>query len=661
MQAPIPILADNGAMRLKTTCNRDCPDACGLIATVEDGRVVRLEGDPDHPVTRGFLCFRTNRFLERHYDPERITEPLARRGDGFEPISWDAALDRIAERMLRIKSESGSAAILHYRSVGAMGMLKHVTDSFFERFGPVTIKAGDICSGAGEFAQETDFGVSDSNDIFDVLNARTIVMWGKNPHVSYLHLLPLLKEAKAKGARLVQIDPVHHRGADLADTYLQPRPGGDIALALGVARVLFERGRTDPQAPSYCDRFDEFRELAFSHDLDTLASWADVRREEIEEVAALYADGPSNIVVGWGMQRRAHGAATIRVIDALGAISGNLGVRGGGVSFYFRRRGAFDLSFVRGKAIAPRTIPESLLGTGILEASDPEIRMVWVTSGNPVAMLPESRTVERALRSRELTVVVDSFLTDTARCADLVLPTTTMLEDDDLIGAYGHHWLSDMRPVVPAPDGVKTDLEIVRELAPRVGLDSELSDDVATWKRRVLSGVEEQGVTLEALREGAVHNPRAPEILFADRRFPTPTGRARLIHDVDPRPMLPPDDRPLLLAALSTRDAQASQWPSRVQRGPATATVHPDAAPGFHDGDLARVESEVGALTVKLKLDARQRRDMLLMDKGGWLQAGRCANALIRARETDAGGCAVYYDTPVRLVTPETNPVLHVS
>jgi anaerobic selenocysteine-containing dehydrogenase len=656
MQAHASILTDNGTMKLKTTCNRDCPDACGLVATVDDGRVVKLEGDPDHPVTRGFLCFRTRRFLERQYDPERITEPLARRGDGFEPISWDEALDRIAERMLRIKGESGSAAILHYRSVGAMGMMKHVTDHFFERFGPVSIKVGDICSGAGEFAQETDFGVSDSNDIFDLLNSRTIVMWGKNPYVSYLHLLPLLKEAKAKGARLVQIDPVHHRGADLADLYLQPRPGGDIALALGAARILFERGLTDPQAPSYCDHFEEFRELAFSHELDTYAGWADVRPEQIEEVAEAYADGPSNIVVGWGMQRRARGAATIRVIDALGAISGNVGVLGGGVSFYFRRRGAFDLSFVRGREIAPRTIPESLLGTGILEASDPEIRMVWVTSGNPVAMLPESRTVERALRSRELTVVVDSFLTDTARCADLILPTTTMLEDDDLIGAYGHHWLADMQPVVAPPDGVKTDFEIVRELAPRVGLNSDLSDDVEIWKRRILSGVENDGVSLEALREGAVRNPRAPDVLFSDRRFPTPTGRARLIHDADPRPDLPPEERPLLLAALSTKDAQASQWPSHAQRGPATATVHPDAAPGFGDGDLARVESEIGSLTVKLKLDGRQRRDMLLMDKGGWLQAGRCANVLIRARETDHGGCAVYYDTPVRLLRPEPIP-----
>ena len=164
---------------------------------------------------------------------------------------------------------------------------------------------------------------------------------------------------------------------------------------------------------------------------------------------------PAAILVGWGMQRRANGSATVRALDALAAVSGNVGVRGGGVSFYFKRRGAFDLSFSRGLDVAPRSIPEPLLGPGILAAADPPIRAVWVTNGNPVAMLPESATVARALESREMTVVVDAFMTDSARRAHIVFPTTTMLEDDDLVGAYGHHWISEIRPVVPAPEGAE--------------------------------------------------------------------------------------------------------------------------------------------------------------------------------------------------------------
>jgi len=637
-------------VRIKTACNRDCPDACGMIATVLDGKVTLLQGDPDHPVTRGFLCQRTSRFLERQYDPARITTPLAKRRNGFEPIPWDDALDLVAEKMLRIKSESGPAAILHYRSGGSMGMMKHVTDHFFERFGPVTVKSGDVCSGAGDAAQMEDFGEEDSHDLFDLRNSRTIVLWGKNVYVSSVHLLPILREARARGARLVLVDPVRHRTADLCSLTLQPRPGGDIALALGVARSLFDWGRTDPEAPSYCDHFERFRALALSRSHSEWADLAGVGPDSLLALARAYADGPSAILVGWGMQRRLQGSATVRMLDALGAVSGNLGIPGGGVSFYFKRRGAFDLSFAGGITTAPRTILEPLLGPGILEASDPAIRMAWVTAGNPVAMLPDSRSVERALETREMTVVVDSFLTDTCRAAHVVLPTTTMLEEDDLLGAYGHHYLAEVRPVVPPPEGVKTDYEIVQGLSRRLGLADLFSEDVEAWKRRMLAPVSGLGASLEALRQGPALNPRARKILFEGRRFPTATGRANLIHEVDPVPVSPPPERPLLLMALATERAQSSQWPARAQIGPATATVHPDAAPGFADGDRARVESEVGSLTVVLKLDARQRKDVLLMDKGGWLREGRCANALIPARPTDAGGCAVYYDTPVRLV-----------
>jgi len=637
-------------MQVKTTCNRDCPDACGIVATVEDGKVIRLQGDPEHPVTRGFLCYRTSRFLERQYDPERLTTPMLRSGEGHRPVSWDEALDLVAEKLLAVRAESGGAAILNYRSGGSLGLMKHVIDYFFEKFGPVTIKSGDICSGAGDAAQLEDFGEEDSHDLFDLLNSRTIVLWGKNPFVSNLHLLPVLREAKGRGTRLIQIDPVHHRGAGLCDVVLQPRPGGDIALALGVMRWLFEHERADPTAADYCDHLDRLRETAFSRSVGEWAALADLDTTEVEQLAAAYANGPSAILVGWGMQRRTNGSATVRMMDALGAVSGNIGVAGGGVSFYFKRRGAFDLSFVRGLAAAPRSIPEPLLGPGILEASDPPVRLVWVTNGNPVAMLPQSKTVAQALRTREMTVVVDSFMTDTAREAHLVLPTTTMLEDEDLVGAYGHHFLGNVRPVVPPPVGVRTDYEILQGLARRVGLADEFSADVGDWKRRLLNGVEERGVTLEELERGPIRNPLAAEVLFAGREFPTAGGKINLIHDVDPQPPRKTGERPLLLMALATEKSQASQMPSSRQRGLATVTVHPDAAVGLRAGDTVIVESEVASIEARLVLDERQRRDVALMPKGGWLSRGRCANVLVRARVTDAGGGAAYYDTPVRLL-----------
>jgi len=635
----------------RTTCNRDCPDACGILVETEGGRAVRLRGDPDHPVTRGFLCHRTNRFLERQYDPDRLRTPLRREGDRFLPIGWEEALDRCAAAMRRFRDESGPASILHYRSGGSLGLLKFVTDLLFERFGPVTLKRGDICSGAGDYAQETDFGLEDSHDFFDLRNSRAIVLWGKNPYTSSVHLLPLLLEARARGARIALVDPVRHRTASLADLVLQPRPGSDFAVAMGVARRLFERGLADPAAAQRCDGFDAYRAMAFDRTVADWAAEADVTPGEIDALAGLYGGSrPASIQLGWGLGRRGNGARTARAIDALGAISGNLGVPGGGVSFYYRRRAAFDLSFVRGLAAAPRSLSEARLGEEILRAADPAIRMVFVTAGNPVVMLPDSNRVAEALRSRECTVVVDSFLTDTARCAHLVLPTTTLLEEDDLVGAYGHHWIGEVRPALPPPEGVRSDLEIAKGLAARLGLGPALEGSPADWKRRLLRRVAPKGCALEDLAKGAVRNPEAPRILFEGGTFPTGSGRANLLTEPADPPPSPPPGFPLLLMPISTDRAQGSQTTAAAQADLLEATVHPDAAPSTRDGGSATLETRLGALRVRVRHDRSQRRDVVLVPKGGWLSRGRCANALISARETDLGGGAAYYDEPARLV-----------
>src|SRR5262249_47099357 len=264
-----------------------------------------------------------------------------------------------------------------------------------------------------------------------------------------------------------------------------------------------------------------------------------------------------------------------------------------------------------------------------------------------VAMLPESLTVAEALRTRELVVVVDSFLTDTARLAHLVLPTTTLLEADDILGAYGHHYLGVARPVVPPPPNVKSDLEIAQGRAARVGLADVMAGDARAWKRRMVE--KKSGLRLEAIEARPTKNPLAKEVLFADRRFATASGRMNLMTDLPPDEPRAADGYPLWLMSLSTDRAQSSQWAKPVS-GRAVVTVHPDAAAGIADGADARLESAIASIAVTVKHDARQRRDVALMAKGGHLSAGRCANALIRARTTDGGEGAALYDERVRLV-----------
>jgi len=639
----------------RTVCNRDCPDACGLVVTVEEGKVVRVGGDPEHPVTQGFICPRTSQFPARQNDPGRITTPLRRTPSGFVPVTWEEALGAIAERLLAIRRESGPAAILHYRSGGSLGLLKYVVDLFWESFGPVSVKRGDICSGAGDAAQETDFGHEDAHDLFDLENSKNILLWGKNPNVSNIHLLPLLQKAKKAGARILLVDPVRHKGEKLADRTILVRPGGDFDLAMGAAALLFERNETDADALSYCDDFETFRTLALSRSPAAWARAADVSLEDVSAVASALSGRPCSIQVGWGMGRRTNGSAIVRALDALGGVSGNIGIAGGGVSFYFKRRGAFDTSFL--KKNPPRSLSEPLLGKEILEAREPLVRAVWVTAGNPVAMLPDAGTVARAFETRELVVVVDSFLTDTARRAHYVLPTTTLVEDDDLLGAYGHHWLGVSTPALAPPVGVLSDLEIVQALAKTFdektgerdrGISSKVRGTAREWKERMLTPAARHGVTLEKLEQGTVRNPLAGEVLFADRRFPTESGRMKLVTSL---PASPPEEPgfPLWLFSNSTEKAQSSQW-AGTPPDMLTATCHPDAANGFGDGEVVVLESALGRLRARLKLDPSQRRDVVIVPKGGHFDSGTSANALIRARTTDAGEGAAYLDCRVRIV-----------
>lgn len=634
----------------RTSCNRDCPDACSILATVDQGRVTSLRGDPQHPVTQGFLCNRTNRFLDRQYDPERLTRPLLRKDGQLVEVGWNEALDHITYHLLDIRTKWGPAAIFHYRSGGSLGILKQLCDYFFELFGPVTTKRGDICSGAGDAAQIMDFGEEDSQDLHDLLNAKHILLWGKNPTISNVHLLPVLQEAKSRGTKLVLIDPVSHKTARFADKVISPRPAGDHALSMGVARALFERGGIDPDASSYCDHLEKFEALCHRSTLPEWAAAADVPVSDLEDLADRLADRPCAIQVGWGMQRRSNGASIVRALDALCAVSGNLGIPGGGVSFYFKRRGAFDLDFVKGLDAAPRSVCEPLFGREILELKDPPIKACWITAGNPVVMLPESDTIVRALEQLEMLVVVDTFLTDTARLATVVLPTTTMLEEEDLVGAYGNHYIGSQRAVIPPPDGVLTDLQIMAELARRTGVEG-FHGDARKWKERVLRKVEPHGVTLETIETGYVRNPLSAPILFADRKFKTPSGKVNLITEAPPTPA-PEAGYPLNLMSLSTEKAQASQWagPPRKLEGPIAVTVHPDSAAGIPHGGRGRLESAIGTLIVEVRHDGHQRRDVAIIPKGGSYRDGRCANQLIRAGTTDHGEGGSLLDAWVRLV-----------
>lgn len=632
---------------LRTACNRDCPDACSLLAEVKDGRLVSLKGAKDDPITQGFLCPRTTRFVERQHSPDRLRTPLYRKpgSDQLTPLSWEDALDLAAAKLKATRDQHGAASILHYKSGGSLGYLKALTSVFFEQFGPVCVKRGDICSGAGEWAQEEDFGISDSSEPEDLLNAKLILIWGKNVHTSSVHLLPILMEAKKRGTILVGIDPVRTRAARICDLFLCPRPGTDGQLALALVAYLAERNRLDPEAAQYCQNLEPFLEMVGRRSFGQRIQDCGVSLEEGLKLAELYDQNrPSSILVGWGAPRRKNGALTVRAMDALAAVSGNIGVPGSGASFYYQRRRSFSRANLPPAEEPPRTFSETRLGPELAEA-DPPVRLIWVTAGNPAAMLPDSQLVAEQLRKTDFTIVVDTHHTDTTDCADLVLPTLTLVEDDDLVGAYGNPYLRATRPVIEAEGEARHELWIHQQLAQRLGMGDLLEGTPAEWKKRLLS----PDMDPELWEGKPVRQPGAPRVVFEGRKFATSDGKAHLLTTEPPLPEDSQPEFPWRLMAVSHPDAQSSQWSIDPPEIP-EAKISSDCDPGWVDGAVVRLESRKGGFSVRLKREKGLHPELIVLPKGGsGVFGGWCPNDLIEAVETDYGGGACFYEEPVRL------------
>lgn len=640
-------------MKLRTACNRDCPDACTLEAEVVDGKLVSLKGSHDDPMTKGFLCPRTTRFVDRQESADRLSRPMLRvskDSDEFVPISWDKALDLAAEKLRQAKEQYGPESIFHYLSGGSLGYLKLLTNVVFQQFGPCTQKRGDICSGAGEWAQEQDFGISDSSEADDLLNAKLILIWGKNIHTSSVHLLPIILEAKKRGAKLVCIDPGPTKSARLAHLFLCPRPGTDAQIALAMVAYLAERNRLDPDAANYCNSLPEFLAMARAVPIEERFRRAGVGLEQGLELCRLYDENrPSSLLVGWGAPRRRNGAETVRAMDALTAVSGNIGVPGSCTSFYFQRRRSFRREALPEHGPIPRTISETRMGVE-LESADPKVRVAWITAGNPAAMLPDCDRVARELRKVDFTVVVDTHWTDTCAVADLVLPTLTLVEDEDVMGAYGNTYLRSSQPVVTPFGESRHELWIHQQLAERLGFGEVLAGTPAEWKDRLLKPEVDR-----ALFEGKpVRQPGAPYVLFEGRKFLTPDGKANLMTTEPAMPEEVSREFPFQLMAVSHPDSQSSQWSVTPPEIP-VARISDQADPALVSGEVFRLESSRGGFLVRIEREAGIHPELVVMPKGGsGVYGGWCPNALIEARETDQGEGACFYEEPVRLVAVTT-------
>ena len=732
-----------------TTCSLDCPDSCRVIATedVATGRLIKLQGDPTHPVTRGFLCGKVARFLDRVYAPDRLLYPMRRRAgvakaplqhgresESFERISWDEALATLGTRLQQVSDEHGPESILPYSYAGTIGQLGYgsMDRRFFHRIGASQLDR-TICATAGGAALTDVYGTRLGMEPQSFAKAKLILAWGANVHGNNIHLWPFIEQARRDGARLIVIDPYQTRTAKLADEHLRIRPGTDVLLAMAMMRVIVDEALHDSAYVNACTHgFDELRDRLRGPQYapEAAAAITGISAEQIVALARAYATTkPAAIRVNYGVQRSESGGTAMRAIGMLPLLTGAWQQPGGGL--LLSTSGAFGFNSARLQMpelmqASPlqrdaRTVNMSRLGNALTSlgedpADGPRVHALFVYNSNPAAVAPNQSDVLRGMQRPDLfTAVHDTFFTDTADYADILLPAPTWLEQTDVQGAYGHLHVQ-LSPAAIAPLGeARPNTWLFAQLAQRMGFaESCFRDTDRDLMSQVLSGSHPwlQDLTVESLEKSlegpvttagepagagtavparaagrgfvALHVPRdaAGNFLpFADAAwFRTPSGRGEFASEslralgLDPLPAYHAGEEGFAAVSpeypLQLLPRKGDNWMNstfanhprhRVMQGDTAQMLEmhaTDAAVrGLTEGDLAEVRSARGSLRLAVHVTDRVAPGVATCTLG-WNKLspeGQGVNRLTSERVTDLAGGATFYSTLVQVerVTPE--------
>ncbi|MDQ1144256.1 anaerobic selenocysteine-containing dehydrogenase [Bacillus sp. SORGH_AS 510] len=472
-------MEQNGVFR--SVCSLDCPDQCGLLVHKKDGKIVKVEGDPDHPVTQGHICNKVRHMTERIYDEKRLKYPLKRvgaKGEGkFDRISWDEAIQTITSRWKELIGSHGPESILPYSFYGNMGRLtaEGMDRRFFHQLGASQLDR-TICSSAGSVGYSYTMGNSSGIDPEDTIHSKLIIFWGINAVSTNMHQVALAQKArKQNGAKIIVIDVHKNQTGRLADWFIPILPGTDSALALGVMHILFAENMTDDDfLQSYTVGHEELREHVKQYDPGTVSTITGVPVEDIYKLARIYGTTfPSFIRIGNGPQHHDNGGMFVRTISCLPALTGQWLVKGGGAIKGNSAYLAFNTSALQRpdllKIKSTRTINMNQIGEALMTL-DPPIQSMYVYGSNPAVVAPSSRRVREGLGREDLFLVVhDLFLTETALYADIVLPATSSYENTDFYTSYWHHYIQLQRPVMEPYGESKSNVEVFQLLARGMG------------------------------------------------------------------------------------------------------------------------------------------------------------------------------------------------
>jgi anaerobic selenocysteine-containing dehydrogenase len=660
---------------VRSACPLDCPDACSLEVRVEEGRVVEVGGSRENPLTHGFICEKVRRYPEHLYGPERILHPgfrVGEKGAGrFERVSWDRALQEVADRFLEAKRTHGGEAILPYSYGGSNGYLSQDTldARLFRRLGASRL-ARTVCAAPSAAAAQGLYGKMAGVSLEDYAHARLIVLWGTNPSVSGIHLVPRVYEARRRGCLLAVVDPRTTPLARKADLHLRVRPGADLPVALAIHRWLFESGRADSAFLSaHASGIEELRLAASPWTFEKASGAAGVPAADLERLARMYADSsPAVIRCGWGLERNRNGGSAVSAVLALPAVAGKFGVRGGGYTMSNSPVWNLDATAAANARRPPaREINMNLLGEALGPEITPPVKVFFVYNSNALATSPAQEKVRRGLSREDLfTVVFDSVMTDTAKFADVLLPAASFLERRELSRGYGAYVLQDAPPAVSPAGESRTNHQVFGELCRRAGVnrpgDPQSEDEIV---RAIFDSHPQGDRILEATRAAGIAFPPggANPIQFvdvlpntADRRihlFPAELDREAPagLYGFRPDPATP--DCPLALISPASERTISSSL-GELWSGRARLEISPsDAADrGLADGDGVRVFNGLGEVRCRALVTEDVRPGVVRLPKGLWARHtdnGATANALAPDSLTDLGGGACFNDARVQV------------
>jgi anaerobic selenocysteine-containing dehydrogenase len=658
---------------VQTACPLDCPDACTLNVTVRGGRVIKIDGANENHITNGYICAKVRRFPERVYGDDRLLFPAIRRGTKgsglFTRVTWDDALDLIAGKMLAARNGAGAETILPLCSGGSNGYLTqdYADAILFRRLGTSRLLR-TVCAAPTGAANAGLYGKMASVSYEDYPDAKLILVWGVNPGVSGIHLMPFLKQARDNGAYVVVIDPRATGVARQADLHLAVRPGTDLPLALSIHRYLFDEGHADQAfLDTHANGAAALREKAREWTFERAAEVSGVSADQIRELAQRYAKtSPALVKCGWGLERNRNGGSAAAAVLALPAVGGKFGIRGGGYTMSNSASWGIERTWLADGEPPARAINMNKVGRILTEPEGAPINVLFVYNCNPVAILPDQRRVIRGLEREDLfTVVFDQVLTDTAMYADIVLPATTFLEHYDFAKGYGPVTLQLGKPVIDSVGESRSNSDVFMDLVRRLDLSMEgdPADDLEAMLT-VLAHLPQE--VADDLRDNwiARHPPHGGRpVQFVDVFPNTPDKKVDLFPAAldEQAPMglygFQPDpataDYPLALISPASERTISSTL-GELPRPDVMLEMHPDdaASRDIEDGDAVRVWNTLGEMRIRARLTPLVRPGLVSMPKGVWRRHtanGYTTNALTPDTLADLGGGACFNDARVQV------------